>query len=126
MLKLRKDQVREILDRTFPNYKGRSFRLEITESVYIDPYGGGGTWSKYFLLDTATDRVAPYRIPEGGPFRDDNAFKSHALPSNAVLIEHRHFCGHDMGIVFHVNPSQSNAQWAAIVEDGATRKAISA
>lgn len=111
-LRLRKEQVRDIVARTFPDYRGRSFEMVVTETVYLDPYGGGGTRSDYFLLDTASGCVAPYRIPLGGPFADKNAHRQVPLPANAVLIEHLRFCGKDMGIKFHVHPSQADPYWA--------------
>lgn len=113
MIKLRKEQVREILARTFPDYKGRSFELVVTETVYLDPYGGGGTYSDYFLLDTESDRVAPYKTPMGGPFADKNAYQQLPLPKSAVLIEHARFCGKDMGIKFYISP-QNDSRFAAL------------
>lgn len=123
-LKLRKEQIRWLVDQTFPAYRGRKFELIPTDTVYLDPYGGGGTSSDYFLLDTTSGLIAPYRIPLGGPFADKNAYQTMPLPANGVLIEHHRFCGKDMGIKFHVNPTQANGFWANLIH--AAKKALPA
>jgi len=104
-MKLRKSDVKDLLAKSFPDYRGRSFELVEQKTIYFDPYGGGGSWSDFVLIDLATGESRPYPKPIAGPFGDKNAYRDIPLADGTVLVEHATFCGKDCGITFHVTPT---------------------
>jgi hypothetical protein len=103
-VKLRKNgYLKTLLAMSFPDYRGRTFNLEERVTLYFDPYGGGGTNSKFVLIDIPTGRSAAYRPTS--PFSDKNAYHDVPLTDGTILVEHARSCGHDMGITFHVTPN---------------------
>jgi hypothetical protein len=106
--------VKHLLVRAFPDYRGRKLEAHFTDAVYFDPYGGGGTFSRYYLVDMGTGRGAAYQRPPGGPYADKNAYNVIPIPAGAILMEWVVFQGVDLGVTFHVNGTQENAHVKAL------------
>jgi len=100
---VRKAEVRELLAAAFPEYRGRKYKVEIAETVWIDRIGGGGSSDEIVALYqdndigmwcTARPTVSEMQAPCG------------YLPIKPELIYavHSMFCGRDIGVTFHVHP----------------------
>jgi len=104
--RLRKADVAAILPLTFPNYKGRTFKIAIAPSYELYGYelsADGGTWKDVFCLRQIPDE--PLQVVElenhtpwdgkryGGP-----------IPADVMIVERQFFCGQDMGLRFIVAP----------------------
>lgn len=88
----------------FPGYTGRQFELHLTPTIsFSETQWSGGTKSSYHIIDLASRRIVP--VPEA-PFLQRSALheKNHPLPVGYVVVEHKIFCGKDLGLTFHVNP----------------------
>lgn len=102
--KLRKSDLPAALLAAFPNYSGRKFRLEVTESVtFYDLNASGGTWNRYTLV--SLDGQGAAALPHESPFNPRVEGATFMLQPHFVVVEHSHFCGKDLGLRFHVHPS---------------------
>ncbi len=104
-LKVRKDTIRPLLRVSFPEYKGRTYRVQFTDQVHIsNTYWSGGTRSWYVAIQMENGKVS--RLPSLAPW--DNPIEGQKIPlgENTVIAEHAHFCGKDMGITFYAHPSR--------------------
>lgn len=106
--------VRAALAATFPNYKGRKLSYRVEDSpLDVTSFWDGGSRSYFVLLELATLRARP--VPQngtpydGGPIRPNGVH----IPEGYAIVEHVIFCGKDLGIRFHVGPSDS-ARFAPI------------
>ena len=104
-VKLSKDQVRNILKATYPEYRGRTFRLQTQETYQMENYWSGGsrTYVKGLVKDGESFKVLE---PDGRASNPMNA-RAHAefeIPKNVVMVEHVYFCGADLGIRLIVHP----------------------
>lgn len=101
---VKKAQIKPVLDVTFPEYKGRTFKVQFTDKVtFSDTNWGGGTRSFYKFVQMDTGKVAPLSVP--APWDNQYEGKTMDLPENIVVVEHIIFCGQDLGIRFYVHPS---------------------
>ena len=95
--------VKEILNRTFPEYKGRKFKLTNYIPSQLNSYWDGGTRHEYVFYNLATKQS--HHVATNHPFfESSNPRDTPAdLPKNVIIVEHHLFCGKDLGITFHVN-----------------------
>ena len=97
--------VRALASAAFPSYAGRKFDFQANETVSLTGgFWDGGSKSTYVAIDLATKRVSPSRdlyhvSSEGAP--------TVSLQPGTAIVEHRVFCGKDMGITFHIHPEDS-------------------
>lgn len=104
-IKVRKDAIRPLLQVSFPDYSGRTYHVEFTETVYFsDTYWSGGTRNWYVAIDMSNGQVS--RMPSYAPWDNPAEGKRIELPEEVVIAEHSHFCGKDMGITFYAHPSR--------------------
>lgn len=99
ILKLKKADCKEIVNMTFPIYKGRKFKLSLKEKHYIyDSYWDGGSriFTKFIQFEINKIKELPERIHEGKEFD---------IPDNILIVEHSYFCGNDMGITIICTPT---------------------
>jgi len=101
-MKLNKSQMRSILEITYPEYKGRKFKLEFEDKYYPQNYWSGGT-RLYFTCLEATDEGIKRTSWGDNPFKQD-AHKTFDIPFNGLVVEHTIFCGKDLGITVYINP----------------------
>jgi hypothetical protein len=107
-IKVTKAQVKPIVQATFPNYRGRSFRVEFTETVtFHDTNWGGGSRNTYTAVKMSCGQVAPF--PSFSPWDNPIEGKRTELPEDVVVVEHSIFCGQDLGLTFYAHPSRSRA-----------------
>lgn len=101
-MKLTRKQAKPILEKSFPEYNGRTISLEFVDHVtFYDTNWGGGTRNKYHAVraDGRTSRLvvpAPWVNPVEGKTID--------LPEGVLIVEHAIFCGHDCGITIYAHP----------------------
>ena len=99
---VRKAEIAELLAAAFPEYRGRKFKVQVSETIWIDRMGGGGshqeiialTYSEGYQWIANQPKVSVMDAPCG------------VLPIDprVVYAVHEMFCGQDMGITFHVHP----------------------
>jgi len=104
-IKVRKADVAEVLARTFPSYRGRTFRIVTRERItFSNMHWGGGSRNEYRALRLSDGALGP--IPAGSaPWASPTEGLAVDLPPGVVVAEHVTFCGKDLGIRFHVNPA---------------------
>ena len=110
------DFLKDIVRRTFPDYKGRTYRLYKQASVTLsDLNWSGGTRSWYAAVNVADMNVG-HLVWNKHPMDPKNPEGTRIdIPPNMIVVEHSHFCGKDMGLKFYVNPeSPLTAQFAQI------------
>ena len=101
------DVGRRILTASFPDYRGRTFRIEReTGPVRVTSSWVGGS-RDYFAFVRLAD-MAALPVPTNG-----NMFvgglPAVEIPTGCVLVEHSIFCGRDHGITFHVRSDEAMA-----------------
>ncbi len=106
-IKLTKDQIRPILAVTFPDYRGKKFRLEYQDKYYPENYWDGGTRSYFKILEK--DEMGKIKLLEPGriftnPFLG-KANEVFEIKKNWAIVEHCIFCGKDVGIRIYVHPT---------------------
>jgi len=101
-IKLRKAQVRPIVDKVFPDYRGRKFKLEFTDAVvFSDLHWDGGSRNSYgFVRADGEMAFLPASSPWDCPFEG----KKLPLPQNILVVQHTVVCGHDLGITIYAHP----------------------
>lgn len=109
---VRKAQIAPLLAQTFPEYRGRTFKVEFRERVtFGDLHWDGGTRSCYKFLDMRSGDTQP--LPVGNPWNCPFEGKTLELPEDVVVVEHSIFCGQDTGITFYAHPSRQRALMGA-------------
>jgi len=103
-IKVRKAQVKPLVEATFPEYKGRSFLVEFTPTVtFYDTNWGGGTRNTYRAVRVDGGTVG--RFPGFSPWDNPIEGKTVELPEGMVVVVHAIFCGQDLGLRFYAHPS---------------------
>lgn len=93
---------------TFPQYKGRTFSLRVSETVDMgNGYWSGGSRSTYRAVNLQTGAIENASTVLRNPFAGGADPALCAVPLNPayVVVEHVVFCGKDMGLRFHVHPA---------------------
>ena len=104
---LTRKQAEIIIKGTFPNYRGRKIRLQLTNQVtFSDLHWDGGSRNTYAAMsnDGRTDRldcshIAPWNNPVNGRTFD--------LMPGILIVEHSIFCGKDGGLTIFMNPASA-------------------
>ena len=102
----RKD-VAQIVAATFPDYKGRKFRIEPRATVTFSNLNwDGGTRSQYrtCTLDGSQSLGRADRYNAQAPWANALEGKTIPIPAGALIVEHAMFCGKDAGLYIYVNP----------------------
>ena len=101
-MKLNKSQVRDILKATFPEYRGRTFRIEFTPTVsFYNTNWSGGTRNIYVAV-WSDGRTAKFNAP--APWVNVIEGQTIDMPQNVLIVEHTIFCGKDLGITIYAHP----------------------
>lgn len=104
-MKVTKAAIKPVLDATFPNYKGRTFRVEFSERVtFHDTNWGGGSRNYYQVVSMGTGRAAG--IPAPAPWINPIEGKTVELTEDMVIACHTFSCGQDLGVTFYAHPSR--------------------
>ncbi len=95
-----------IVRATFPNYKGKKFRICQREQMQL--YGTqweGGSRNQYRVVRLDGLKVAV--VPEHPFLRPSQLHdEPHPMQPGIVVVEHSHFCGKDAGITIHCHPEE--------------------
>ena len=101
-MKLNKAQVKPILEKTFPDYKGRKYSIEFVPTVtFYDTNWGGGTRNVYRFV-RSDGAVGCMNIP--APWINVIEGRTVDIPVDVLVVKHAVFCGQDLGITIYANP----------------------
>lgn len=104
---LTRRQAEKIINATFPSYRGRKIRLELTKQVtFCDLNWSGGTRNSYAAIahDGRTDRLDMSRV---APWANPIEGRTIDLPPGVLIVEHSIFCGKDCGLHLYLNPASA-------------------
>ena len=108
--KITRKQAAPILSRSFPDYKGRTIRVEFTETMtFSDTNWGGGSRSYYEAIRSDGKHE---RLPNFSPWNNPAEGRRIPLTPDVLIVEHSIFCGKDCGITIYANPSHQ-PKWIA-------------
>jgi hypothetical protein len=102
------DFVRRLVSRAYPSYRGRKFRLEVSEHpINCASYWDGGSRDYFVFVNLATGEVSQ-QVPVQSAFdKKLSGADAVELPVGFACIEHSIFCGKDIGITIHVRPENA-------------------
>jgi hypothetical protein len=101
-MKITNKQATPIVKHVFPEYTGRKFKIEFTESITLyDTNWSGGTKNEYRFIGS-NGKIAIPSIP--APWNNMIEGSKIDIPENMLVVEHSYFCGNDMGIRIYANP----------------------
>ena len=102
-MKINKSQVRPILEATFPEYRGRTFKVEFVPTItFYNTNWGGGSRNKYAAIGS-DGRTARLSVP--APWVNPVEGKTIEIPTNVLVVKHTIFCGKDLGITIYAHPA---------------------
>lgn len=103
---LEKKDIPQMLLKVFPNYTGKKFQVEQKTKVSLSgAYWDGGSRNEYRAVNMDTGEILPADGKLQNPFTPGYAVPTVEIPPRVCVVEHTIFCGKDLGITFHVNPS---------------------
>jgi len=106
-MKVSRKDVKVLVEATFPEYRGRKFRLMASNSVVLtDLNWSGGSRSVYracTITGQSTGDSSKYNAQ--APWNNQAEGKVLSIPPGFVVVEHSDFCGKDMGLRIYVNPA---------------------
>lgn len=101
--KARLAEVRSVVRAAFPDYRGRTFRVDTSGRVtFSDLHWNGGTRSEYRALNLDGLKVVP--VPAGSPWASPAEGLTVEIPIGILVVEHQRACGKDCGIRIYCNP----------------------
>jgi len=96
--------IKEIIRRTFPEYKGRKIRISTDIPSRLDSYWDGGSRDYYAFC--SLDEKKAFSVPSNHPlYEGKNPRTLKRLPERILLVRQSIFCGKDLGITIFVNES---------------------
>lgn len=109
-LTVRKAEVAPLVAATFPDYKGRKFRVQIAETVRLDDLNwSGGSRSQYRATTLTGEPIGTAdRFNAMAPW-DCNQIEGVTLPitPGACVVRHSIFCGQDTGLTITIHPTDA-------------------
>ena len=99
---VRKAEIAELLTAAFPEYRGRKFKVEMTDRLWVDRIGGGGSADEIIALTHDGARWLA-QVPVLSKMSAPCGYLS--TRPEVILVVHTWFCGKDMGVTFHVHPA---------------------
>lgn len=96
---------------SFPDYRGRKFRLTPCESVTLtNAYWDGGSRSEYTAVNLDTGSATSACPAITNPFAPTGPMGTRGpavvvIPERTVIVARHVFCGHDSGIEIFARPS---------------------
>jgi len=105
-IKLKKADVKALLELTHADYKGRKFQLDIRETYTMQNYWSGGTKHDVICVMQELDKdlkvIKPSHLTTV-PWNAE-AHKTVKIPKSVIFVERVWFCGKDLGLYFIVSP----------------------
>ena len=95
-MRIKKEQIKDILKISFPEYTGRKFSVEAAKQQYIDTIWGGGSRDYAIIVKQENDKWITVSAKDMKCGYVD-------IPADCLLVMNQIFQGHDMGIriVYH-------------------------
>ena len=116
-LKVTRKQAKSLLERTFPDYNGRKFRVRFAETVtFYDLNYSGGTRNEYAAVKSDGESVALDGFNRAAPWNNPAEGSTVRLPVDVAIVEHSDFCGRDLGITIYLHPANAS-KWLADATD---------
>lgn len=108
--------VKRILAASFPQWRGRKVKAELTDRpVYIDTVGGGGSYDRAVAIQISEGRSAEF--PNVSPYSSEYTRQIQEgvdLPPGVLLVVHSMFMGKDAGITIYAAPETAPALGGAV------------
>jgi hypothetical protein len=105
-MKIKKDSVvKEILQATYPDYKGRKFFLNTSGKVSLDNTNwceGSRVAYKFIRLTETIETGRP--LPQVAPWNNPFEGKEIVLPADCACVTERIAYGRECGITIYINP----------------------
>jgi len=106
MIRVKRSEVEQIVNATFPEYRGRKIKIDASGSVtFTDLNWSGGTRSQYRACSLAGDKsgnMDPYN--NAAPWANPAEGGIVSIPVGHCVVEHSICCGRDIGLIVHVHP----------------------
>lgn len=95
---------KRIIEKSFPDYKGRKIKLSTSIPSRVDSFWDGGSKDSFTFFHLDTGDI--YNVHSNHPmFEAVQPRNLRKLPDRVLLIKHSYFCGKDMGITIYANQS---------------------
>lgn len=106
-VKVTRADIPQIVRATFPDYRGRKFKVQATEKVTLhDLNWSGGSRSQYRTCTlNGTPAGSADRYNAMAPWENIAEGKSLPVPQGFAVVRHSIFCGKDTGLTVYVNPA---------------------
>lgn len=100
--------VKQLVARAYPGYRGRKYRIQVSEhSINCASYWDGGSRDYFCFANLETGEVSR-EVPAQSAFdRPIVGVDDVMLPVGFACIEHSIFCGKDSGITIHIRPENA-------------------
>ena len=101
-----------LMKASFPDYRGRKYRIVVTEGpISLNSHWAGGS-RDYFQVVRLADGAA-VTVPQNGSGFEPASVNQGLIPAlqerlpapGIAVVEHSIFCGKDIGLTLHVHPS---------------------
>ena len=103
-VKVTKKQVAALVNASFPQYRGRTFFVEFTESVtFYNTNWGGGSRNQYHGLSNHGQA----RLHVDAPWNNPIEGKRVDLPQDVVIVCRSVFCGKEAGLTIYTHPTNA-------------------
>ena len=102
-MKLKKADVKQFLELTYPEYRGRSFYLELHNEIYVELGWQGGSCTYYKLLRETECGLEAFAIDNY--IFDSRNFKTFIIDDKTMVVTHKFFCGEDLGVIIYLSPN---------------------
>jgi hypothetical protein len=96
------DYVKQIVKKTFPKYRGRKFRVNVTDRINMASYWDGGSRDYFAIYNTRTDKVSV--VPQQSAFDPKvPGIDSYEIKEDEVVVELCIFRGKMAYVCVHSN-----------------------
>lgn len=114
-IKARRADVKAFVEATFPDYKGRTFKVKAASQVTLYNLNwDGGSRSQYRTCTLTGQRVGSAdKWNAVAPWVNVAEGKTLDIPQGCAVVEHAYFCGKDCGLTIYLNPADLPKQLTA-------------
>lgn len=103
---VKRAEVAPLVNATFPDYKGRKFKVVCASTVTLYNLNwDGGSRNVYRTCTTEGQQLGTSaRANAAAPWNNPAEGKTLPLPQGAVCVMQSDFCGKDCGLTIYINP----------------------
>lgn len=96
--------IKEILQATFPDYNGRKIKIKTEFPSSLHSYWSGGSKRYFRFYQPATGKLFHINDLDAPwiQYKENREFNPEMIPDSVILVEHRYFCGENLGITIYV------------------------